>query len=70
VVASDEIRNLYKNKSVAHTKKQGAAQVITDIIYDNRKKTQFLALRKIGTLVLRSHICAQLTSHFSNQVLC
>ena len=28
VVASDEIRNLYINKSVAHTKKRGAAQVI------------------------------------------
>ena len=28
VVAPDEIRNLYINKSVAHTKKKGAAQVI------------------------------------------
>jgi hypothetical protein len=28
VVAPDEIRNLYINKSVAHTKKRGAAQVI------------------------------------------
>jgi hypothetical protein len=30
--ASDEIRNLYLNKSIAHTKKRGAASAIRYII--------------------------------------